>query len=135
MNSAFDPKAAEWKIKWSGRVSKHDLVYLSPPGDPMQGMPIGNGDVGVLCWCEASKIIMVVNKCDLWDDAEFGRFHNWKAEEEESSTTLKHACRLIIDFGMPIFDIFYLSDFKGRISLADASAITDVLKRNFCEVL
>ncbi|MCK4590985.1 MAG: hypothetical protein KAT86_04465, partial [Candidatus Latescibacteria bacterium] len=84
-------------------------------------MPIGNGDIGALCWCEDSKIILALNKCDLWDDAKFGRFHNWKAEEEEYSTTLRHACRIIFDFKMPVFDLFYLSDFEGRLSLADAS--------------
>jgi hypothetical protein len=87
----------------------------------MQGMPIGNGDIGTLCWCEDSKIILALNKCDLWDDARFGRFHNWKAEEEEFSTTLRHACRIIVDFKLPVFDLFYLSDFEGRLRLADAS--------------
>jgi len=121
MNSAFDPNTASWSIAWPERVSKHDLVYLSPPEDPMQGIALGNGDVGVLCWCEGSRLIFAVNKCDLWDDASFGQFHNWKAEEEEFSTTLRHAGRLIIDFQAPVFDVFYLSDFKGRLSLADAS--------------
>ena len=121
MNSVFDPGNGTWQVGWPGRVSKHDLVYLAPPSDPMQGMPIGNGDVGVLCWCEDSQVILSVNKCDLWDDARFGRFHNWKAEEEEYSTTLRHACRIIFDFQVPVFDLFYLSDFKGRLSLADAS--------------
>ena len=121
MNSAFDSKSGTWKIKWSGRIARHDIVYLTPPWDPIQGMPIGNGDIGVLCWCKDSKIILAVNKCDLWDDAKFGHFHNWKAEEEEYSTTLRHAGRIIIDFEMPIFNLFYLSDFKGRVSLADAS--------------
>ena len=120
-HSAFDPRAGLWQIGWPGRVSKHDVVYLSPPSDPMQGMPIGNGDIGALCWCEDSKIILAVNKCDLWDDAKFGRFHNWKAEEEEYSTTLRHACRMIVDFKMPVFGLFYLSNFNGRLSLADAS--------------
>lgn len=121
MDSAFDPKTASWAIEWPGRVSKHDLVYLSPPGDPVQGIPLGNGDLGVLCWCEDTKLIFAVNKCDLWDDAAFARFHNWKAEEEEFSTSLRHAGRVILDFQMPVFDLFYLSDFTARLSLADAS--------------
>ena len=121
MNSAFNPGTAAWAIDWPGRVSKHDLVYLSPPGDPMQGIPLGNGDVGVLCWCEDTRLIFAINKCDLWDDAAFTRFHNWKAEEEEFSTTLRHAGRVILDFQMPVFDLFYLTDFTARLSLADAS--------------
>ncbi len=121
IRSPFNPQTASWEIAWPGRVARHDLVYLTPPCDPMQGLPLGNGDVGVLCWCEDTKLIFAVNKCDLWDDAPFGRFHNWKAEEEEFSTTLRHACRLIVDFQVPIFDVFYLSDFAGRLRLADAT--------------
>ena len=121
MKSAFNPALGTWEIGWPERVSKHDVVYESPPCDPMQGMPIGNGDVGVLCWCEDTRIILAVNKCDLWDDAAFERFHNWKPEEEDYSTALRHACRIVIDFQLPVFDLFYLSGFQGRISLADAS--------------
>lgn len=121
IHSAFDPATAEWKIDWPGRVSQYDLVYLSPPVDPLQGIPLGNGEVGVLLWCEDSKIIAVVNKSDLWDDASFGPFHNWSREEEDYSTTQRHACRIEIDLGFPVFNALYLSDFKARLSLADAS--------------
>ena len=120
-SSGFCPKRGAWEIAWPGRVARHDLVYQSPPGDPMQGLPLGNGDVGVLCWCEDTRLVFAVNKCDLWDDAAFGRFHNWKPEEEEYSSALRHACRLYIDFQAPVFDLFYLSGFEGRLSLADAS--------------
>jgi hypothetical protein len=121
MQTAFDVKTGEWRINWPGRVARHDLVYLTPPTDPMQGLPIGNGEVGVLGWCEGSKLIFVVNKSDLWDDAAFGRFHNWQADEEEHSTTLRHGCRIILDFKLPVFDLFYLKEFTARLSLADAS--------------
>ncbi len=121
MQTAFNPHTGEWMIEWPGRLSRHDVVYLSPPCDPLQGLPIGNGDIGVLAWCEDSRVIMAVNKCDLWDAAPFTRFHNWAAEEEDRSSALRHACRIVIDFGLPVFDTFYLSDFQGRLSLADAS--------------
>jgi hypothetical protein len=121
MVSNFDPRQGAWQIDWPGRISRHDLVYQTPPSDPMQGLPIGNGEIGVLCWCEGSKVIFVLNKSDLWDDAKFERFHNWAAKEEEFSTTLRHAGRIILDFKQPIFDLFYLSDFNGRLSLADGS--------------
>jgi len=121
VQTAFNPSAAEWNVAWPGRLAQYDVVYASPPVDPMQGIPLGNGDVGVLFWCEGSKLIAVVNKCDLWDDAAFGRFHNWSRDEEEYSTTLRHACRVVFDFQVPIFDNFYLADFSARLSLADAS--------------
>ena len=121
IQSAFNPKTATWDISWPGRVSQYDLVYLSPPIDPLQGIPLGNGEVGVLFWCEDSRIIAVVNKSDLWDDAKFGPFHNWSGEEEDYSTTQRHACRIVIDFKLPVFNTLYLSGFKAKLNLADAS--------------
>ena len=121
INSAFNPKEFKWDISWPGRVSQYDLVYKSPPIDPMQGIALGNGDVGALFWCEGSKIIIAVNKSDLWDDAKFGTFRNWSRKDEDYNTTRRHACRIIFDFKFPIFNTLYLSDFKGRLNLADAS--------------
>ena len=90
MNWASDPKAGVWKISRHGRVAKHDVVHLSLRGDPMQGMPIGNGDIGLLCRCEDSRLIVPINRRDLWDGAEIGRLHNRQGDEEEHSTTLSH---------------------------------------------
>ncbi|MCX6219568.1 MAG: hypothetical protein NTZ69_01100 [Bacteroidia bacterium] len=121
IQSAFNPKTAVWDIAWPGRVSQYDLVYLSPPIDPMQGIPLGNGDLGALVWCEDSKIIIVVNKSDLWDDAKPDETNNWKNEKYDYYTTQRHACRIIIDFKFPVFNTLYLSGFKARLNLADAS--------------
>lgn len=123
MKTSYNKNIGEFDIAWPGRVSRHDIVYKAPPSDPMQyGMPIGNGDIGALVWCDDRRIIIAVNKCDLWDDAKFGPFHNWNTKEEEFSTTLRHACRIIIDFGTPVFDTFYLKDFEGRLRLKDGCA-------------
>ncbi|MEZ5107304.1 MAG: hypothetical protein R2757_22555 [Draconibacterium sp.] len=121
IQSSFNPKTGEWEIAWPGRVSQYDLTYLSPPKDPLQGIPLGNGEIGVLFWCEDSKIIAVINKSDLWDDAAFGPFHNWSGKEEDYSTTQRHACRIIIDFKFPVFSVMYLSDFQAKLNLSDAS--------------
>ncbi len=121
IRSAFNPSDVKWDISWPGRVSQYDLVYQSPPIDPLQGIALGNGEIGVLFWCEDSKLIAVVNKSDLWDDAAFGPFRNWSGKEEDYSTTQRHACRIVIDFKFPVFNALYLSDFKARLNLADAS--------------
>ena len=120
IKSAFNPKTAAWDIDWPGRVSRYDLVYKSPPIDPMQGIALGNGDVAALVWCEGSKIIMVLNKCDLWDDSKTGKFETWD-EKYDYYTTQRQACRIEIDFKFPVFSTLYLSDFKARLNLADAS--------------
>ena len=36
ISSAFNPKTFKWDISWPGRVSRYDLVYQSPPIDPLQ---------------------------------------------------------------------------------------------------
>ncbi|MDP2337021.1 MAG: hypothetical protein Q8N05_11355 [Bacteroidota bacterium] len=124
IGSAFSPKEFQWEIAWPGRVSQYDLVYKSPPVDPMQGIPLGNGEVGSLMWCEDSKIIIVLNKCDLWDDAKSEKFETWN-EKYDYYTTQRHACRITIDFNFPVFNTLYLSDFKARLNLADASLSLD----------
>ena len=125
--SAYDPVTGCWDIAWPGKISQYDLVYLSPPVDPLQGIPLGNGDIGVLFWCENSKIIAVVNKSDLWDDASFGPFHNWSREEEDYSTTQRHAIRIIVDFKYPVFNTLYLTDFTAKLNLASPNP--DMLPR------
>lgn len=127
IQSSFSPVTQSWSISWPGRVSQYDLVCLSPPADPMEGIPLGNGDIGTLIWCEDSKLIAQINKSDLWDDASFGPFHNWSREEEDYSTTQRHACRIILDFKFPIFSILYLKDFKAKLNLADASLTLDAV--------
>ena len=122
METPFSPATATWALSWPGRVARHDLVYLTPPQDPLQGLALGNGDVGALLWCEASQLILALNKCDLWDDGAGEDFANWAADQEEFSTTLRHAGRLIIDFGLPVFDPMYVADCRGRLRLADATA-------------
>jgi alpha-L-fucosidase 2 len=124
MRTAFDPEKMEWRLEWPGRVARHDLVYQSPPEDPTQGLPIGNGDVGVLAWCHGSRLVMAINKCDLLDDpGELDVLRNWSAEQEELCPTHRHAGRIVVDFALPVFDPFYLSDFEARLSLADATLI------------
>lgn len=123
MKSTFSPTTGEWNIGWPGRVSRHDVVYLTPPGDPTQGMPLGNGDTGALIWCEDSRLMIAFNKCDLWDDDE----PSTCASSLDSASVLRHGCRIIVDFHAPIFDVFYLRDFSGRLSLSDASASFDLV--------
>ncbi len=134
MKTCYSVEKNDFEIAWPERVSRHDLVYDAPPTDPMQyGIPLGNGEIGALVWCDERRIIISVNKSDLWEDASFGPFFNWSSAEEEFSTTLRHACRVIIDFGQPVFDTFYLKDFKARLNLKNGAA-TIVLDTPFGKV-
>jgi hypothetical protein len=124
INSSFNPSTFSWNVDWPGRISQYDVVYKSPPVDPMQGIALGNGEVAALVWCEESKIIIIVNKGDLWDDSKSDKPETW-TEKYDYYTTQRQACRIEIDFKFPVFNTLYLSDFKGRLSLADAKLLLD----------
>ncbi len=126
MQTAFNFQTGKWNISWPGRIAKHDLVYHSVFDDPMRGIPLGNGDVGVLCWCQESRLIFVINKCDLWEDSGKPELNMWGDKKGESITTLCHGARIILDFHKPVFDPIYLSKFMGRLSLADAKMSIDL---------
>ena len=121
MKSNFDFEKGVWNVGWPQRVARHDLVYLSPPDDPMEGLPLGNGELGALVWCEISRLIIVFNKSDLWDEMPHDDFKNWNAAQEDKSTTLRHGCRIIIDFHLPIFETIYLNDFKAVLAISEGS--------------
>ncbi len=119
-STAFNPKTRKWERQFPGSLSQHDIVYESPPEDALQGLPLGNGDMGMLLWTEGSKLVAAVNKVDLFDDyPEPGGATNHIEYDHEPA--LKHGARLIIDFQMPVFDVLFLQEFKARLSLADAT--------------
>lgn len=120
-STAFNPKTRKWERQFPGSLSQHDIVYDSPPEDALQGIPLGNGDMGMLLWTEGSKLVAALNKGDLFDDyPEPGGATNHIEYDHEPA--LKHGARLVVDFGMPVFDVLFLQKFKGRLSLADATA-------------
>lgn len=126
MNSSFSFREGKWKVSWPERVSQQDIVCLSPPLDPMQGLPLGNGDMGALVWCEPQRLVLAVNKCDLWDDSpdtKTGGFNEDAPYWEDRWGTLRHACRVEIDLGMPFMDSWYLNDFEARLDLARAMVL------------
>lgn len=121
MKTKFTMKANAWTTPWPERISKYDIVCQSPPLDPMQGLPIGNGDIGALVWCEPRKLVIAVNKCDLWDDSpntEDGGQNKNAPHWVEKNTTLRHACRLELDLISPLMDTWYLEDFEARLDIA-----------------
>jgi hypothetical protein len=125
INSSFSIVEGRWEISWPGRISQHDVVCLSPPLDPSQGLPLGNGDLGALVWCEPRKLCIAVNKCDLWEDSPEeadGYQNDPDGRHSEEQTTLKHGCRLEIDLGLPLMDSWYLQDFEARLDLARGMA-------------
>jgi alpha-L-fucosidase 2 len=122
VESAYSVQDGSWNIDWPERLSQHDVVYLSPPEDPVLGLPLGNGDVGALVWTTERELIIAINKNDVWDDAKPGAFRNWGASEEGYRTSQRHCGRLVIDFGSPVFDLLYQKNFEARLEMATATA-------------
>ena len=89
-------------------LSKHDIVYLSPTQLEAEGFPMGNGNIGGMIWNHDNGIELQINKNDLWTKL---------ISEEGNTSILRHAARLKIDFGIPVFSWIHLNKFEGRLSL------------------
>ncbi len=107
-------------VDYAAFLSQHDLVYLAPAPDGIDGLPIGNGDLGAMVWTPSDRLHLQINKIDLWDDGPEGPFNSWGDAEEESNTMLRSAGALSLGHGLPIFDRLYLTDFAARLHLAEA---------------
>lgn len=94
----------------SNYLRKHDIVYLDPDYEGYNGFPLGNGDIGGMIWTTEKGLELQINKINLYDRPEPGQ------------VALKSAGRLSVDFGMPVNDYLYLSDFENRLSLFDATS-------------
>ena len=60
-------------VDYEKYLSQHDVVYLSPATEGVEGLPIGNGDMAAMIWTPPEQIIWNINKCDLWDDGPDGK--------------------------------------------------------------
>lgn len=89
-------------------LSKHDIVYFSPTQLEAEGFPMGNGNMGGMIWNHDNGIELQINKNDLWTDLR---------ADEGNTSILKHAVRLKIDFGTPVFSWIHLKNYEGRLSL------------------
>jgi len=122
---AFNGKGLD--VDTDGYLSQHDVVFLTPVAEGYDGIPLGNGDVGVMAWTPPDHLHFQINKCDTWDDAPRGSFGAWedvqgKPESNENFTSLRSCGELKIVPGLPVFDWMYLTDFEARLSLAQARA-------------
>lgn len=108
------------QVDYSAFLSQHDVVYLAPVPDGIDGLPIGNGDLGSMIWTPTDRLQFAVNKVDLWDDGPDGFLGGWGSPEEELNTLPRSACSLSIGHGLPSFDRLYLTDFEARQRLAEA---------------
>lgn len=94
-------------------LQKHDIVYFSPTQLEAEGFPMGNGNIGGMIWNNDNGIELQINKNDLWTAL---------SPDEGNTSILKHAARLKIDFGIPVFSWIHLKNFEGRLTLQNGEA-------------
>lgn len=111
------------EVDYARFLSQHDVVYHAPAAIGSEGLPVGNGDLGAMIWTPTDRLQLQLNKCDLWDDRPDGPFGAWSDEEEEFSTMLRSAGILTIGNGTPVYDRLFLTDFDGRLRLAEAEVV------------
>ena len=98
-------------------LSKHDLVFLSPPREGWEGLPLGNGSFGGPLWAAEDGLIFQANHTDTFElpDPQGG-------EQKAGWTVLRSCGRLRIQHSVPMHNWLYLDDFEARLSLSDAEA-------------
>lgn len=104
----LDLKSSPFQVSDS-YLSKHDIIFQAPTDLEAEGFPMGNGNMGGMVWNHDNGIEIQINKNDLWSAP---------IPQEGDKSILKHAARLKIDFGAPVFSWIHLGDFTGRLSLA-----------------
>ncbi len=124
--TSFDFNSFKWQSSWPESIAQYNLVYRTPPSDPLQGLPLGNGRLGALLWFEDDAVVWQLNRCDLFDEVDYDTFSNWARSEEEKVSTLRHAGRGRLKFQLPVFDRFYLRDCHGVLDIASGKAVMEV---------
>lgn len=86
-------------IDYRALISRSDLVYLSPPEVPMEGTPIGNGNMGMTIWPTEHSIRTQINRNDVFSS---DRNH---AGSHRNSIDFRGPCAQIeIDLGASVFN-------------------------------
>lgn len=60
------PERVRSKVDWKSFISQHDIVYEEAGRVWQDGLPLGNGDIGVLAYAPFSPEF-VINKTDVYD--------------------------------------------------------------------
>ena len=126
-------------------LDQHDLVWEQPPQRWLDGIPLANGDIGVLVWGDGQPLKLTLDKYDAWEtrerrlgpeDITYAKLRqlvaDGKREEAEQCLRTEYLYpdgaprptrlpmpRLEIDFGQP------LDWQQGRLHLATAT--TEIL--------
>lgn len=105
-------------------LSQHDVVFLSPPLDGWEGLPIGNGSFGGPLWTMEDGLIFQANHSDTFelpDPQGVGDGGDYP-DRQTGWYTLRSCGQLKTQFAAPIHNWIYLNDYKADLSLYKAQA-------------
>ncbi len=108
------------KLKTTQFLAHHDVVFRAPVCDPIYGLPLGNGSMGLLLHLSEEQLHIQVNHTDLLDDIAEMEYYDHK--EDETHLVVRNGAEFVLDFGCPLFDTIYQNAFESRLSLTDATA-------------
>ena len=103
-------------IDYRSLVSRADIVYLSPPEVSIEGLPIGNGCMGMTLWTTPSSVRTQINRNDI-----FSSDQN-HAGSHRNPVDYRGACAQIdVDVGS---SAFAGTDFRQHLGVYDAECTT-----------
>ncbi|MHB0936649.1 MAG: glycosyl hydrolase family 95 catalytic domain-containing protein [Armatimonadota bacterium] len=105
-------------------LAQHDVVFLSPPLEGWEGLPIGNGSFGGPLWAAEDGLIFQANHSDTYelpDPNGVGDGGDYP-DRQTGWFTLRSCGRLAMRFAAPIHNWIYLNDYRADLSLYRAQA-------------
>lgn len=120
----YNPMTDKWNIDSEDYLKRHELVFHAPAEDPLRGIPIGDGDRGYLIYTSENKLVININKTDLWDENGADDLDMWNDNNIENHTALRNGAVLTLDFSMPVFETIYQNNYESRLSIGNATTYT-----------
>jgi hypothetical protein len=96
-------------------LSRHDVVYLSPPTQGWEGLPLGNGSMGGLIWTSEEGLNFQVNHTDTYETIDC-------EDIKEPWTVLRSCGQLKIQHAVPMHNWLYLNDYEARLEMHSAKS-------------
>jgi len=105
-------------------LSRHDVVFLSPPLEGWEGLPIGNGSFGGPLWAGEEGLIFQANHSDTYElpDPNGAGDGGDYPDRQTGWFTLRSCGQLKMKYAAPIHNWIYLNDYRADLSLYKAEA-------------
>lgn len=112
------------QIEMERFLSRHDVVFLSPPLEGWEGLPIGNGSFGGPLWANEEGLIFQANHSDTYElpDPQGAGDGGDYPDRQTGWFALRSCGRLALRHAAPVHNWIYLNDYNANLSLYTAQA-------------